>query len=52
VNGNVMMGFGIALAVWGLVAVLGYERTAEGVALLVAGIALLVIGKRQPKRGQ
>jgi hypothetical protein len=50
-NGKIMMGFGIALAVWGLVALVGYERTPEGVALIAGGIALLVIGNRQSRRG-
>lgn len=51
-NGKIMMGFGVALGVWGLVALIGYEKAAEGVGLILAGIALLVIGNRQAKRGQ
>ncbi len=51
-NGKIMMGFGVALGVWGAVALIGYERVPEGIALIAAGIALLVIGNRQSKRGQ
>jgi hypothetical protein len=51
-NGKIMMGFGVAIGVWGAVALVGYEKVAEGVALIVAAIALLVIGNRQSKRGQ
>jgi len=47
-----MMGFGVALGAWGAVALVGYQWLVEGVALLVGGAALLLIGKRQPKRGQ
>jgi len=50
VNGKIMMGFGVALGVWGAVALIGYEQLAEGLVLIAAGIALLVIGSRQSKR--
>jgi hypothetical protein len=50
-NGKIMMGFGVAVGVWGAVALIGYQKVAEGVVLIVAGIALLLVGNRQSKWG-
>jgi hypothetical protein len=52
VNGNIIMGLGAALGVWGAVALVGYAKAAEGIAFIAGGIALLVVGNRQRKRGQ
>jgi hypothetical protein len=48
VNSRIMMGVGLAIVVWGGVA-LAYEQGATGAALIVAGIALFLIGLRQTK---
>jgi len=50
-NGKIMTGAGVAVMVWGIVA-MTYGQGGSGAALLVVGIVLLVLGLRQPKRGQ
>ena len=49
-NGKIMIGIGAAVMAWGAVAIADGSG-GTGAALLVAGIALFVLGQRQSRKG-
>ncbi len=50
VNGKIIIGLGAALMAWGAVA-FSYGQNGTGAALLLLGIAVFVLGRRQSRKG-